>query len=426
MDLERREKFFQPVKLTPTQEQVAQVVVDKLTTTGDEQLFLILEGLSGVGKSTLIDKISVDIGRNNGKVVKPLDVIYHHSEKPIKNWRGHFVTMAVPTELEDILQAATEHLSELSVVQVVLPAMDESEIMFVIKSLKRDSKRNLSDKEIATYSLGIPYLACQLSTPGLTESSAARVSAGYLSQSLRRRLDTKDFFKVTERYLKIAPNSDVLSAVKEIRRSLFGGRKIYDELYHAFRIQSELESRGIVEESPLFVCPESEEIYNAMLKKGEDAWIDIYVPFLGQSDFDCIQQSVGFYEDVWDGTYDQHFATRTNMFLADYRKTHFWSRNPQGIEFTDRDEYAKSQIQELVREYEDRIRQADLSVRDKSKTGTFLAHSHDHGGLVRNPVSIGWMLESLLQQKGVPYFVHNRILGADYIYNPEINKIEIL
>ena len=213
MDLEHRERANQSVKLTPTQEKIGRAVIRELTAVskGEPQLF-ILEGFSGVGKTTLIDAFLPDISGENGIVVDPSEI-----GSTIREKGQCLVTSSVPTELERVIQTAKERFSDVGINQIVLPAMDESEIMPIVKAFGRDDNP-LSEEEQAAFSLGIPPLVRQLSALGITKSSAARLSAGFLAQNLGGAFNIEDLLKKAERYLQIPPNSAIVSALTETRR----------------------------------------------------------------------------------------------------------------------------------------------------------------------------------------------------------------
>lgn len=197
---------------------------------------------------------------------------------------------------------------------------------------------------------------------------------------------------------------------------------LYDNLHRVLLEQKELEKEGILEESPMFVTPESESIYDSMLAS-EEALIDIFIPNLKLDDFRRLQQAFG-YTTQWG--YSQSEATRIRMFRSDYRKVRFWHTDENGNEYVDENEnhWQKAEAHSYLKGY----LQGKLGLPvDRYKKGPrFLVHSHEHVGMTYKPAEIGWLTESLLQQRGISYFVNNHTYGKAYIYNPETQHIEFL
>lgn len=119
-------------------------------------------------------------------------------------------------------------------------------------------------------------------------------------------------------------------------------------------------------------------------------------------------------------------ATRVRMFNCNYRKVGFWHRDFSGYEF--HDPGMKPFISNGLAKYQDAYQEGGLLLKPSTRRGkiSFMVHAHDHPGLVGNPTLVGWMAESLLQQRAIAYYVNNGIYGAGYVFNPETNHIQIL
>lgn len=55
--------------LTPMQERTGQEIINTLQQAGDTRMLIVLEGLSGVGKTTVLDSIASAIALHNAQIV---------------------------------------------------------------------------------------------------------------------------------------------------------------------------------------------------------------------------------------------------------------------------------------------------------------------------------------------------------------------
>ncbi len=225
-----------------------------------------------------------------------------------------------------------------------------------------------------------------------------------------------------EEYINIPAPENTLTALSDAALSL-KQLKIYDSLFTAFERRQELLARiNVMEESPLFLAPESEGIYDAMLRGDENsqAWIDIIVPIIDEDGLSRLKQAFGFSEF---GGYQLHGATRKGMFSFHYRKVAFYHRDSSGREHINNSDDQKSVArgQKILNQF---YKDKPLDKSQKQKFASFIAHVHDHRRLVTEPPIIGWAIESLLQQRGVPYIVNNCIYGKKYRYDPNTKHIE--
>jgi hypothetical protein len=408
-------KFKDNASLSEAQQLAANDLLTSLNT--DKPTVSVLSGLSGVGKSAILKAIAPEI-RNDAVVVEDfLNFEYHAGELRQK---GHIlVSAALPKELEEFEPSIRKQFSEFSLNIIPVKAMTEDEIGSFLSVHPEKDRATVPLNLVAKYSLGIPLLAERMLFPGLDEDLISRMTASYLrgsSGAVFYRGEPQEL----EKYLRDRIPQKVTEKLFEMATS-FNQTNIYDSLDVALAERQKLVLKGIFEESPLLVAPESEEIYQYMLQKGDDAWIDIIVPELNGNDLLRLQQAFG---DKW-GNYNESESTRRRMFPFSYRKVSFWHKDSLGKEYVG-DEYL-DQFVEKAQEIQRKFFNGNYAMKPKRLDNSgFIIHAHDHRDLTYNPTVIGWATESLLQQRGIRYIVNNRIYGKIYGYNPESKHIEIL
>lgn len=427
MGTERKNGEVDSAVFTPTQEHVARSVLATLRNPKSPKTLVVVEGLSGVGKSLITDSIHDGILLNGGHIV-PSDDIRYYSSRLERS--GHIVTTAVPGELKQIKEVISEKLPEYRLVTHTLRGMTQQEIgeyMARFSSQKENSL--LTPEEIASYSLGVPLLAKRMLSSFVTKNIAISMAAQYLAENFGKEIISDREVKEAQRkYLAMPVPQEISDGIHNLNRDGWK-RMFYKKLNHALDTQDKLSKRGVEEESPLFVAPESDQIYNEMIVRfAEKANIDIFVPSLELEDFGRIQRAFGFVG--WQG-YKEFESTRARMFGAHYRKIEFWHRDSSGEEFISderNDAYESKRKLKIAHGYVEAYEKGEFGLEPHGKKGeiSFLIHAHDHERMVSNPVAIGWMSESLLQQRGIAYFVNNDMHGSSYFYNPNTRHIEFV
>lgn len=421
MSLVDRERAGQSLLLTPTQEQVGLSILGTLQGAKTRTL-VILEGLSGVGKTAVLNHIQEGVTLNGGLIVEA-DRIRFGIDR-IEGYLGHLVTTYPTSEFGPYLtENATEQFKDVNVVIHTLPAMTEEELLAFTASHVNLNRTSLSLDEIVKYSVGVPLLVRELAVAGVTPTIAPRITANYLNEAFGGTISSERIPEGIGPYIKMQIPDDVLQLIPDI--SWMRPTHIYDNLHLALEQQQEQERKGVLEESPLFIAPESEGIYDTMLTRRDpgERGIDILVPNLTIEDLIRIQQAFGYIG--WRG-YDGDMATRREMFIDDFRKVSFWNRDADDEEQAFRSE--NDDLEEEVHTYLRLYLEGRFGFRPMKTEGliSFYLHAHEHSNKSYRPTKIGWMTESLLQQRGIFYFVNNYLYGISYIYNPETQHIEIL
>ncbi len=420
-------------RLTQTQLEVAGSIISTLDKASKNHLIL-LEGLSGVGKSSLLGAIAEDVRERGGAIVEPEIHRYRLSEA-VKACAGHAIVPFVPNEksrIETLVQTYSGDVSEF-----LLKGMSLDEITTHIKSLPMTNPL-LTLEQIAKYSLGVPLLAEGINHPMVTENTAERMGATYLSWNLRSPADTANLCR---KYLKVEPTRNALQLV----RSWDGSPGWYEDnnlasfLLKLAENANSLKKQGVEEPSPFFEAPESARMYEKMLSaRDTHCMVSIYTPRI--SDANIARQicsSFGIDAEKKDGMeyLDPDNATRARLFsdLSSgagwlLRKTKFLLRSPDGSTYRigeGLDNNPGSFDFELRFISDFKGIPASVNIKGVEDVG-FYFRKHEHPCGERDVSHAGWMVESLLQNLGVPYLANNTVADKQYSYNPAEKRIEQL
>ncbi len=415
---QEREAESSPQQLTESQQNTAQSIVDLLEHSSQPKC-AVLRGPSGVGKTSVLTHIRRNPALSNVAIAEQNQIRYNSA---LDSHTGHIVTCDTVGEVQ--LMPLEKDLARK------YPAAEI--IIFKVGGMSADETRNfllnhhgtsipsLQPEDIVRYSMGIPLLVEQLTSPSISEEDAIKIAAAYLNRNFGVFAQPNDLLAAASQYINIQiPESVVAHAIEVARESK--KNRIYDLLHHALSIQMKLRKQGIYEQDPFFIDSESERIYDEMLASGERVWLDIYAPDLSTEDLARIHEAFGY--STKNGEYDQHSATRIQMFSDDYRKVSFWHRDEHGDELLDSGEY--DGLGKQIPNYEKARQSGVLGLSSETARGkcSFFIHAHEHNGYAFHSARIGYMTETLLQQMGIPYFVNNDTYDASYYYEPTTKSI---
>lgn len=166
-------------------------------------------------------------------------------------------------------------------------------------------------KLVAYYSMGVPLLAQRFAKAKSAQEIEWR-GRDYIRHAVRynganiRELAT---------YLQMPVPAEFYPGSSDAP-----AHQIYTNLGYAERERASLAREGVVEESPLFVAPESERIYNAMLQNEHGlSEIEIYIPQMSAEDFTRLREAFG-----WDPS-ERVYSERGDQY-GDYTQR---KSNPQ-------------------------------------------------------------------------------------------------
>lgn len=426
-------------KLSGTQQRTA-TEVQGLLASGSGNKLVLLEGLSGAGKSAVIDHLKSNLDPNRVTVQESLHLGWGIPADYVKAYfaKERVLSTATPREIDQVKESASQYFPDFEIVTPVLKGMTLPESIDFVKALKGNNPHKLDDEALAKFSLGLPLLAQELVIdPMLEEELAAHIAGRHLVQQIDLEADWSHLKPKLDRYLQFHPSYEVFEAAR--RNSLFGRKYIYDPVGPVLGRMAHLRSQGVQEESPFFVAEESVDIYNKMLSAGSrsSARIDIFVPELGKDDFQRAAQALGFAEYIgpdWSDVGDlpnipigmvQNEATRFNkMFGWLYRKTAIWYRNLEG-NFGFSETESDSTKGHAEKAEEDFLAgKLPLKPTLGEGVGRLFFHKHAHPEQSYDPAHGGWIVESMLQQRGVPYLVNNHVIESTYVYKPSTKTVE--
>ena len=421
MNQERREQSAQPFTPTVSQRETAHVVIGTLSEIANQRAVIVIAGLSGVGKTAMLENMVSDIAQGGARVAELHDLLYATGQKAqeLQGHTGPFITTATPFENRHIGDGLSKKgFSRVTTYQ--LQGMNSQEITDYVAGIMDRNRSSLTAEQIAQYSLGIPFLAQQLTHSTVTEDIAALMSADYLRSAIMYPY-ARLILNEARPFLNIPIPDETASALDEIAGN---GRErhIYSSVYSALSRREQLREQGVQEESPFFVAPESEAIYDKMMalagNEGARAIIEIVAPNLEPEDIERIQQALGYSY----GRYDETRSTRMEMFRkADYRKAGIWTKDSEGS--TAYLEGESADVSEIAAGYIRALEAGNLPIALNTEP-MLVIHKHAHSDQSDQVAQLGWMVESFLQQRGIAYFVNNHVYGASYVYNPESRHIE--
>lgn len=417
-------------ELTATQQQTAQHLLNILRENLGQKIIVLLLGISGVGKTLLLNLLGSRISELGGSIVTPCDLLYHDSQDPrpsVKEARGLLVCAVTHDEQRRILERVPAHFAGWRPVELILKGMSGDEIAAYI-SPKMPEGMKLSLEQLARYSLGIPLLADDLLALNLTEEHAFRLAAKHFFWSTGWTSDLNEAWGLVNRFLNTPPPVEFFEDFpnKVFSVSDFEERKIYDALWSfraMLRGQKQFQHRDeekTPDPDPMFIAPESEGIYDGMLSGGSRvANMHIHVPSMSPKQAESILSMLGFRFE-FGNLYDLHY-TKLKLFGASYRKVSFCFNN-QGVEAVHANEC--NFIESLAKLYLSKVVKGQYPpLVTRRNNCSLTVEAHDHHGLTLNPIRIGWGMEAILQHHRVSYLVNNPICNKLYAYDAKTQHI---
>lgn len=415
--------------LSSAQRELADRILKYLETRPPPQQIHVVHGLSGVGKTRIVDALRDRVAESLLKITEPWKFPDSHKkpasdseEEFLQGHHGHLLTTATRRELKRFSNGHLQKDSRFEVTIHHLKGLTEDEIRKFVDEEFGNIPRKLSHEQIIELSMGIPLLARQLMLdPELTYELAARVCARYLVDQFENIRPDK-IQDVINQYIQLLIPDAVLALIPEMEHWFSEKNDLYDELQHvlARRLQSkDAES----EESPLFLAEGCREIYTDMIRRRDTRpEVNIYIPDMSAKNLQRIQKSL--YLTSWGR---EREGPRMKMFGATVRKAGYWlvDENGREHEFNAEGFHTK---QDWAEGFEERFKQKDypLQARWKKKRIRLCIHKHEHDEIRDEPARFGWMIETLLQHLGLEYVVSHTGDDKVYVYHPKAQKIELL
>lgn len=421
--------------LTETQRQ-AHGALTEAVATAPQGTVIYLEGLRGTGKSLVINAAQPELRTARAKVKEEFGGDLRLTKPGAaldKMLDGIIVAFGSPIDRWALEEYLGKNYPNTRLVSQILPGMALPESVNFVEASQTTPMKNMTNEDVARSALGVPLLIEQLtSDSGLTSEAATRIAGTHLGKDLMPVYHEDGIDEASGRYLQIPPSVAILDAAKEY--SFWSrGNHIYHTAGEVLERMKKLRTEGVAEESPFFVAPESVEIYNRMLKAGRaHAAVEIFAPILPEADLRRAAQALGvseFLEGGWGPniSYADREATRVKMFgqiaMSGYRKTAIWLKEADGEEHViqTENEHANQSAQAA----EKRFLSGKLPIAPtRARNAKLYVHKHMHPEEVGEVAIFGWMVESMLQQREIPYLVHNATLNQTYAYRPETQKIE--
>lgn len=410
---------------------------------------------------------------------------FHRFDRFIKG-SGQMIIALTPRELEGLRgtrkEAARHDVDNIGSINVVpMKGMTLSETIQFLSSQPEADGRDIGEIEkIAHYSMGIALLGKQL----LLSPNALQARNEYISKNLRYDPNSEAFKELAAAYLQIplsddptsevvvnGRNDEVVSVSPQIaaEQRPLGTSSYPIELSEYFYFVSDDDREKVIEDyekkvgfpitPPAYTVPQSVEIVDQMVKspRQADNLYSVYTPYLTEADIEQFRKEFGF-----DFEKNKFFKLGTSKAVRERlifggamagRKTSFLlaeRERPTTSELIgdayDKDSYvgietASPRITATKNAYFDgsvgasldTVRKLDvhqyngglnIPYRKDSIAGSLLWNNQGHYGETHTAVASHRVLESFLQQRGIPYVALNMLIGKLYTFNPVSNSLK--
>ena len=415
-------------------QEAARSAIMEMLDTGDSR-FLVVRGPSGVGKSTLADAVRDVSGAVLIDDTRELSRLYGASESlaTLLQDPHHILLFAgipdagrIATAMHTIMRPLDYDIFSPSwnpavarpITYVDLKGMDLAEATAYAGGLKNATA--CDSETLARAGVGLPGLMRDLSKyAALDWTGAVHISA----RALRRNVAKEDL----RRFLSFEPAEDILHAMERSHSS----QHIYDCLW------------GEEDADTTFISPESAEIYTACVRGGGIHAVSLCA-FPSDAQYGELIEMIGFTHGC-DNPCD---GLRWVKFDAQSKEVQIYARSPGGEELlvseykglTLRDGMKKKGIwlggalvedtsvflESLLKSFREKetwMQEDAVTAGIHAGNAVVALSVNDHGCVTRNPLRVGFMMETFLQQHGIPYLgelrAHDPSRSRSYAFTSE-------
>ncbi len=385
-------------------------------------VLIVIEGPSGVGKSTLVDYLEAK-GELNGALILDPDVLTNTERaaerKELASSPGKRIVTMVPGEHINYHKLCRE--------EGILNPLEAKESIINVKGMDLEETRNYAGwvasqsgapqmglEDVARYSLGVAGLVKQLIAARIEKRHAPQIAAQYLSSIAQNPFELGH---LPEKYLQCDIPEDVMDSFHLRERS-----GIYWGLRNVLERRQELLDKELEEETPLFKCSDTVDIYSRAERAASR--VMVYAPALTESQFKKVMTALAFSEH--DGGFKPagDESQRMRMFSGGFGKRKVMGIDSAGSYFDAAwDTSKRNDLISNAGRLNSIIETGQVAPLRKGERSVLAeAWAHSPGG---NPITFGWMMESLLQQIGVPYMTEftGEALRAAHAYDPTANRV---
>lgn len=401
---------IEPGKGSISSHERASATLIYLVKNNHKKSIFILTGLKETGLGAFYQSITPSLGRETVMMINIAELDIQSGELRRRNT---IVGHSTPNKFLATQEVMKMKYPDHEVQMIPVPTWKKKEITPWIQGQPEFPKATTSLDDIATYSLGVPVLAKRMMLPGLTEDMLAQLSASYLQDIADGPLDPEQAKTLMYHLSEPLPAKTLDLLYRPKNRT-----DIYNNMLSMIINRENLAAKGICEEAPIFIAPESTKYYEQMLRDATGFSIDIIVPRLSPDDFNRIAQAFGNENNV----YTINSATRKNLIPFNYTNTVFWHRDQAGRDrpLERYEENAMNGAFKLLREH--LTQRTDSFV--EGNLSSLVMHTQGNLETMKNCVFISFALETLLQQKGIPYIVNNGMIKKQYAFRPDTGHME--
>ena len=395
---------------------------------------VVVRGFSGVGKSALVDAIQEEFQEQGHLILSPEKLRFAPEAVNHMNHEGQIIVAAGfydAAGIQDSLRAIADpvsyefytvdwnHILKRQVCFINLKGMNADEMRTYAAA--RNSK-SLGLDELIECSVGLPGLANQLmDIPHLDLELGRRLSALHLWNNLRSVWgDTKYFGKFL--HIDLAPETKAMFEKGFHPNYNVKEKHIYDRLLH---LRSS-HFRDQITEDVTFVAPQSIGIYTESLGKSFTG-ISIYIPRLSDKEFNAVAALMGYQGENYTFTGK---TPRWYLFDVDQKELSIYGKIKHRefgmVQWEPMSKMSLRNWRVQAITYDRGITTDLIPFPQKFTDNSFIVYVNDHGGVNKQPLNLGWMLESFLQQRGIAYLAHNSMCGKSYVFNPSLGELQCL
>ena len=410
------------IVLTDAQQRAGNAILSLLADTKDQPCVIALIGLSGVGKSLVLEAFAERIAEL-GAVREPF---YQIALPEYKEKLGRRVVIdAHPKNLTLIQDEARKMGRQCKVVTLMgmtwedFQTYQSGELEFPAQVLSLAKQYSLS--------LGVPLLVSRMLASGMDEQEAIYLVSHYLLTQLEANKVTLDHLDAY-----FYPMLDLRIRQMCVRHGSPApgmAYQLFERIKHAEARATDFALKTGVRHTYQFVVEQSRRMYEMMLSKQHalcegNTTIRLFLPSLSLEQYAEIKALLLEYDTKWKNWEVSDREGYLHIFGVWPRKCGIVAEDPSADEHIVilHESSAERELVRLRKKYAGRLEKFWPALKRDDRSLYIEAHDHSAYDAIR----WGWALETWCQARGVPYWVKNGPHESQYVYVPAQNELQFL